>query len=124
MIVLIIFISTQVSIFYITGYSMDPEVKHHDIVILMDEPQKQHIEVGENVMVEKDDYPLYHEVRRKNDDKLITKGINTTYKDNPSSYDRVIGEELFVIRTPKILKKYITPLIMANTYSELESNYK
>lgn len=115
---LILISSNFISIIYITGYSMEPEVDHHDIVILKNEPDS--IRIGDNILIPNERYPIFHKIVQINNKTVTTKGINVTYRDQPTKIKEIIGKQIYVIEVPRILKEHITPIVMADTYRELE----
>lgn len=115
---LIFIISNFVSVIYITGTSMEPKINHHDIIVLKDNPKN--MERGDNILIPDDRFPVFHKIVYINDTDVVTKGTNVSYRDEPTSVEKIIGKQIYVIETPKILKQHITPIVMADSYRELE----
>lgn len=116
----ILFLISDYSLMYLTGTSMDPVVKNHDIVLLHENPKPSEVEIGDNVLIPGEKFPILHKVKYKNNKEVITKGINRSYNDQPTKTRKVKAESVYVIHIPQILKEYITPYIMADSYEELE----
>ena len=127
LIVLLILIQTIVlnQFFYVSvviGQSMEPEIEHHDIIILYN---TNDVEVGDTAHVEFDSkpYPLVHEVKEVNNTKVVTKGINNNYADPPVPRDNVKYKVITVVSPPEQIKN-VYGLLFADSYSELSQAHR
>lgn len=107
---------------FIVGDSMEPEIKHHDMIILSSsDPQ-----VGDTVDISNpnDDnaYDIIHEVERVNDTHIQTGGVNNGYSDPPARIENVNGVVVMTITPPSFAKESFD-LFVPSDYQELEEVY-
>lgn len=107
------------SLIVITGDSMNPELHHHDIVVVIDNPQT--IEVGDTIAVPSGrNFSMVHEVVAVSDSTVQTKGVNNSYKDPPKTRDEVRGKVIYSISLPDIVKNTVIEPLHPDTYEEIE----
>lgn len=108
---------------FIVGDSMEPEIKHHDMIILSSASEPQ---VGDTVDIsnpnDNNAYDIIHEVEKVNETHVQTGGVNNGYSDPPAKKENVNGVVVMTITPPEFAKESFD-LFMPSNYQELEKAY-